>query len=64
MNVSYDETIEALDTISQAIDHYGEVKTTLAIMRDRVCELERLCDSLRDENADLERELKAALERS
>jgi hypothetical protein len=57
MNIYHDETMEALETISEAIDHYEEVKTTLAIMRERVCELEHLCDSLRSENADLKREL-------
>ena len=63
MNICHDEVMEALETISEAIDHYDEVKSTLAIMRDRVCELERLCDSLRDANADLKRQLQEALER-
>jgi hypothetical protein len=60
MNVYHDEVMEALETISEAIDHYEEVKTALAIMRERVVELERLCDSLRDENADLRNQLRAA----
>lgn len=63
MNIYHDEAMEALETISEAIDHYEEVKTTLAIMRERVCELEHLCDSLRAENADLKRELLRAGEK-